>query len=118
MPQGQELHCYFPEEIYISSVLPTQTPQELRHFQKHCSAIYQNQEGLDIVYEHGINRIRQITSSPLNFQNLLWKTKTTLLLGEITECYSWICQQNRANHTTRVILEPAYQVNISWDECL
>ena len=118
MPQGQELHCYFPEEIYVSSVLTTRTPQELRHFQEYCSAIYQNQEGLDIVYEHGINRIRQITSSPLNFQTLLWKTKTTLSLRGITKCYSWIRRQNRANHTACIILEPAYQVNISWDKCL
>jgi hypothetical protein len=33
---SEGLFCGFLEEIYISSVLPTRTPRELRHFQQHC----------------------------------------------------------------------------------
>jgi hypothetical protein len=117
-PPHQELYCYYPEEIYLSSVLPTRTPRELRHFQEHCFRIYQHQEGLDIVYEHGINRIRQITTSPLNFQGLLWKSKTTLSIGGITEYYCWIRRHTRANNVARVNLEPPYQVDYDWTESL
>jgi hypothetical protein len=118
MPAHQELYCYYPEAIYLSSVLPTRTPRELRHFQEHCFRIYQHQEGLNIVYEHGINRIRQITTSPLNFQGLLWKSKTTLSIGGITEYYCWIRRHTRENNVARVNLEPAYQVDYDWTECL
>jgi hypothetical protein len=114
----QELYCYYPEAIYLSSVLPTRTPRELRHFQEHCFRIYQHQEGLDIVYEHGINRIRQITTSPLNFQGLLWKSKTTLSIGGITEYYCWIRRHTRANNVAHVNLEPAYQIDYDWTESL
>jgi hypothetical protein len=114
----KKLYCYYPEEIYLLSVLPTQTPRELRHFQEHCFRIYQHQEGLNIVYEHGINRIRQITTSPLNFQGLLWKSKTTLSIGGITEYYCWICRHTRANNVARVNPEPAYQVDYDWTESL
>jgi hypothetical protein len=116
MPAHQELHCYYPEEIYLSSVLPTRTPRELRHFQEHCFRIYQHQEGLNIVYEHGINRIRQVTTSPLNFQGLLWKSKTTLSIGGITKYYCWIRRHTRTNNVARVNLEPAYQVSYDWTE--
>jgi hypothetical protein len=90
MFENQELNCHFLEKIYVSSVLPTQTPRELRHFQQHCFNIYQHQEGLDVIFDQGLNRIRQITSSPLVFCNLLWKTKTTLSISGIEECYCWI----------------------------
>jgi hypothetical protein len=92
------------------------TPRELRHFQEHCFRIYQHQEGLDIVYEHGINRIRQVTTSPLNFQGLLWKSKTTLSIGGITEYYCWIRRHTRTNNVARINLEPAYQVDYDWTE--
>jgi hypothetical protein len=55
--ENQELNCHFPEEIYVSSVLPMQTPRELQHFQQHCFDIYQHQEGLDVVFDQGLNRI-------------------------------------------------------------
>jgi hypothetical protein len=55
--ENQELNCHFPEEIYISSVLPMRTLRELRHFQQHCFDIYQHQEGLDVVFDQGLNRI-------------------------------------------------------------
>ena len=30
--QAHMLHCHYPEKIYLSSVLPTRTPQELQSF--------------------------------------------------------------------------------------
>jgi hypothetical protein len=113
---SQESYPYLPEEIYLSSVLPTRTPRELRNFQEHCWSIYQHQEGLDVIYDQGINRIRGITSSPLHFQNLLWRSRTTLNLEGITECYCWIRRKIRPANTDRVYLEPAYQVNTPWSE--
>ena len=114
--KNQELNCHFPEEIYVSSVLPTRTPRELRHFQQHCFDIYQHQEGLDVVFDQGLNRIRQITSSPLVFRNLLWKMKTTLSISGIEECYCWIRRQNKANGGARVNLEPAVKVTYNWSD--
>ena len=112
----QDSYPYFPEEIFLSSVLPTRTPRELRAYQQHCWDIYQHQEGLDVVYDQGINRIRDITTSPLHFQNLLWRSKTTLTLGGIIECYCWIRRRIRNGNTDRVYLEPAYQVSYPWSE--
>jgi hypothetical protein len=112
----EENYCYLPEEIYLSSVLPTRTPRELRHFQRHCWRIYEHQEGANVVYEQGINHIRRITTSPLNFTNLLWRTKTVCSFGGIIEQYCWIRRRTRSNNSPRVYLEPAYQVTYSWSE--
>ena len=53
----QDLYCHFPEEIYLSSVLPTRTPRELRHFQDQCWRTYQGQEGLEVTYNYSIQDV-------------------------------------------------------------
>jgi hypothetical protein len=113
---SEGLFCGFPEEIYISSVLPTRTPRELRHFQQHCWDIYQRSENINVNYHQGINQIHRVTTSPLNFANLLWKSKTILSIGGITEFYCWIRRCSNAHQPTRASLEPAYQVDYNWSE--
>ena len=34
--RANELNCYYPEALYVSSVLPTRTPLELNKYRLHC----------------------------------------------------------------------------------
>ena len=34
--QAQEIHAFYPEQIYIASVIPTCSPIKLREFKHHC----------------------------------------------------------------------------------
>ena len=38
-PRANKLHCYYPEAIYVSSVLPTRTPLELHKFRQRCQIL-------------------------------------------------------------------------------
>ena len=112
--QIQDLHCHHPEEIYLSSVLPSRTPRELRYFQDHCWSIYQNRRGLETVFHHDLDESRQITTSPLHFQNLLWRTRTILSVNDITEEYYWIKRRTHIDRSDRPYLEPAYSITYPW----
>lgn len=100
----------------MASVLPTRTPGELRRFQEHCWGIYQLNEDLHVVYDQNIRRLHEYSTSPLHFVDLLWRSRTNLSLGGITEYYCWIRRQRRPHNTSRAILEPAFQVTYSWNE--
>jgi hypothetical protein len=71
---------------------------------------------IDYAFHQGLNRIHIITTSPLNFANLLWKSKVILSIHGIIEYYCWIRRRSSAHHATRASLEPAYQVNTDWNE--
>jgi hypothetical protein len=107
------LHHYYPEELYVSSVLPTRTPRELRHFQDHCWSIYQ-QRGIPCSITHGLDESRRITSSPLHFRNLLWRTVISFDKKGITELYYRITTYPRSNYPALPCLDPAYSVTYPW----
>jgi hypothetical protein len=86
-----QLNCYYPDREYLSKVLPTCDHQELTTFQQYCWDQYQTTSGQELVYNHGIERIYEFSTSPLNFENLLWRTKTTLSGPGIIEEYAYIC---------------------------
>jgi hypothetical protein len=113
--QALELHCYYPENIYVSSVLPTRTPRELQNFHEHCRQQYTSYSGLEVVFNHKLDQALGITTSPLNFQNLLWRTRIVLTPSGILEEYYWIRRRIRANSTDRATLEPAYNVAYPWN---
>ena len=112
--QAQELHCHYPEKIYLSSVLPMRTPRELREFQRHCRDKHDRQSGLEVIYSHSLYDLREITTSPLNFQNLLYRTCIILTSSGIIEIYAYIKRNPRAQSTDRAYLEPAYKVSYTW----
>ena len=107
------LYRYYPEEIYVSSVLPTRTPRELRHFQDHCWSIYQ-QRGSPCSITHGLDENRHITTSPLHFKNLLWRGAISFDRKGITELYYRITTYPRSNFPDLPCLEPAYSVTYPW----
>ena len=39
----QEIYAFYPEHIYIASVIPTCSPAELREFKHHCITLFTNQ---------------------------------------------------------------------------
>ena len=41
--QAQEIHAFYPEQIYITSVIPMHSPAELREFKHHCITQLTNQ---------------------------------------------------------------------------
>ena len=114
--QANELHCHYPEKIYLSSVLPTRTPQELRNFQQHCQARYQSGSGQEFVYEFHLQDLREITTSALNFQNLLYRNQVILTASGIIEYYARIRRNMRVNSTDTAYLEPAYEVLYTWNQ--
>ena len=110
----QELHCYYPQEIYLSSVLPTRTPRELRYLQDHCWKLYTHATHPQTRFTHSIDESYRITTSPLHFQNLLWRYITSFHDTGITEEYYWIKRSTRHNLPDRPYLEPAYSVFYPW----
>ena len=82
-------YCYYPENIYLGDALPTRTPRTLQAFKNHCRLQY-DQGRVTLVLDQPLDHLREFTSSPLNFQNLLWKGRTTVTHYSIFEEYYWI----------------------------
>ncbi|KAH9983006.1 hypothetical protein BJV77DRAFT_967025 [Russula vinacea] len=114
--QARELHCHYPEKIYLSSVLPTRTPRELQGFQHHCQEQYRTGSGQEFVYEFSLRDLREITTSALNFQNLLYRNQVILTASGIIEYYARIRRNTRVNSTDTAYLEPAYEVSYTWNQ--
>ena len=112
--RARRLDCYYPDGEYLSKVLPTRDHQELLAFQQYCFDQYQNSAGQDLIYNHGIERIYEFSTSPLNFENLLWRTKITLAPAGIIEEYAYIRRHSRNNGPDRTYLEQAFIVNYPW----
>ena len=112
--QSQELHCHFPEEIFLSSVLPSRTPRELRYFQDHCWQSFSKNRDLPPRIIHNLNKTRAFTTSPLNIENLYWRYSTELSELGITEEYYWIKRDVQLSRPVRPRLEPAYSVHYPW----
>jgi hypothetical protein len=110
---SQDLHSYYPEELFISSVLPTRTPRELRKFQDHCWKIFQQRQQ-SCSFAHTLDDSRRITTSPLHFQNLLWRGTISFEPQGITELYYRIKRLTRPDYPDRPFLEPAYSVTYPW----
>ena len=111
---NQQPYCYLPESLYISLHLPTRKPRELTIFKEHCHLQY-NHHCQALVLAHPLDRIHEITTEPLNFVNLLWRSKTTVSHFGIFEEYQWLCCKIQPHHPDRVIWQPAYQVFYPWD---
>lgn len=107
-----QLNCYLPDRIFISSVLPTRTPRELARFIEYCQDLVLTRP--QVIYYYPLGRISDVTTSPLNFQNLLWKSRVTINHLGIKEEYSWIRRHRRRNHPDQAKLEPAYEVHYNW----
>ena len=101
--QTQEVHAFYPEQIYIASVISMHSPAELREFMHHCITQLTNQTPPSLLYNHDLREIRHITTSTLHFQNLLWRKSVSITNNNITESYSWIrrlCfREDQTNHT-------------------
>ena len=113
--QGVPIVAHYPETIYVSEGLPTRTPRELRAFQEHCRLQYQ-QNQVTLVLDQPLNRLREIATSPLNFQGFLWRSRTTVTYLGIFEEYCWIRRQVRHHAPDHPILQPAYKVHYKWNE--
>jgi hypothetical protein len=103
---------YYLEGLYVSSVLPTRTPRDLRDFQHHCWNIYHAQPRTN--YIHRLDESHQITTSPLHFKNLLWRYATILFNTRIVEEYYWIKRDHRQGCPDRPRLESAYSITYPW----
>jgi hypothetical protein len=114
LPENQAYN-HLPEAIYVSDSLPTRKPQELQVFKQHCRLQF-NQSQTTIVWNQPLECLREISSSPLNFQNLLWKNRITVTAYRIIEEYHWIRRQIRHNIPDRAILQPAFRVEYWWNE--
>ena len=106
----ERLYHYRPEEIYISSVLPTRTPREVRHFQTNCWNILQENHG-PCSFAHNLDDVRKITANPLDFQGLLLRASVNVGPTEINEFYYRIKRSTRPGHRDRPYLEPVYRVS-------
>ena len=114
-PRDQVLYCYLPEQLYVSSVIPTRSPQELQEFKNHCLSIFESTNRQPAQRTHTLREVRQLTPSPLNFEGLLWRTVIKIDDVRITEEYYRISRRNQAESNARAYLEPAYQVVYAWN---
>ena len=112
--RARQLFAYYPQQIYVSEVLPTRNILELQAFQDWCRSEYEAQLGVEVVYNHPINHAREITTSLLNFQGLLWKARTVLSSSGIIEEYHYIRRITRPNRPDKPTLEPTYTVVYPW----
>ena len=112
--QAQEIYAFYPEQIYIASVIPMCSPAELREFKYHCITLFTNQTRPTLLFNHDLREIRRITSSALHFQNLLWRKSINISSNSITESYSWIRRRTLQGRTDQAHLEPAYQVTYQY----
>ena len=112
--QSQELHYYIPEELYVSSVLPTRTHREIRYFQDHCWKVFTKHHKRPCHFFHGLDESRRITTSPLHFLNLLWRAAVIIDDQGITEEYHWIKRRTLSHRPDIPYLQPAYSVTYPW----
>jgi hypothetical protein len=63
---------------------------------------------------HGLDESRNVTTSPLHFENLLWRYAIILHDQGITEEYYWIKHDRKRHRPDHPRLEPAYAVNYPW----
>jgi hypothetical protein len=110
-----ELFCHYPEEVYISSTLPTRTLREHQEFISHCRLQHQAEGGREVIHHRRLSEARQITANPLNFKGLLWKHRTILTSSGILEEYSYICKKTSHNAADRAYLVPAFDVFYEWN---
>jgi hypothetical protein len=108
--EAQEINAFYPEQIYISSVIPTRSPVELREFRNHCTQLLHTQNDPTVLIKHNLREILQITTSALHFQNLLWRGAIEISGNNITEQYSRIRRHTLQGRPDRANLEPAFQV--------
>ena len=114
--QAHALHCHHPEKIYLSSVLPMRTPRELQEFQQHCQSQYQEESGQEFVYEFSLRDLREITTSMLNFQNLLYRNQVIFTASGITKYYAHIKRNMCVHSMDTAYLEPVYEVLYTWTQ--
>ena len=112
--RSQELHYYIPEELFLSTVLPTRTHRELRYFQDHCWKIFNRHNRRPCHFYHGLDESRRITTSPLHFLNLLWRASIIIDDQGITEEYHWIKKRSISHRPDIPYLQPAYSVSYPW----
>jgi hypothetical protein len=110
------LYSYYPEDLYLSSVLPTRNPAEIGEFLSHCRAEYNESSGQETIHYHNLTDVRQITTSVLHFQNLLLRHRIIINGAGVIEEYARIKRQNRANALDKAYLEPAYKVQYKWNQ--
>jgi hypothetical protein len=110
------LYSYYPEDLYLSGVLPTRNPAEIGEFLSHCRAEYNESSGQETIHYHNLTDVRQITTSVLHFQNLLLRHRIIINGAGVIEEYARIKRQNRANALDKAYLEPAYKVQYEWNQ--
>ena len=115
-PRPEPLYCYYPEYFYLGLTLPTRNPGELAEFLQHCRLINTNNGGIDFHLLHPLTETRQFTSSTLNFENLLWKSRTLVTPSQVVEEYQWIRRLQRTHRPDKAYLEPAYKVTYAWNQ--
>ena len=108
--QAQAVHAFYPEQIYITSVIPMRSPAVLREFRHHCITQLMNQTQQSHLCDHDLREIDHITTSTLHFQNLLWRQSVNITHNNITESFSWIRRCHLQGRPDQAYLEPAYQV--------
>jgi hypothetical protein len=112
LPITEGLHPYYPEYSFLAENIPTRNYTELVQFFNHCRALITVQPTVHI--NHPLNRLRDITTDPLNFVNFLWRVQVTITLQGITERFSYIKRRVRNGHPDKAVLEPAFDVSFIW----
>lgn len=114
---ADENQSYPPDRLFLSTVLPTRSPRALRTFIDECWRLFYasfSANQAPLIIQHPLDEINAITTSPLHFQNLLWRSQIILTEDGITEEYSWIRRQTRPDYPDRPYLDPVFRVYYAW----
>ena len=107
---AQADHTFYPEQIYIASVISMCSPAERREFKHHCITQLTNQTWPNLVFQHDLREIEHITTSTIHFQNLLWRWSVNIANNNITESFSWIRRCTLQGQPDQTYLESSYHV--------
>jgi len=109
---ASELHAFYPEYTFLSGTLPTRNYRELVQFFEHCQNLIIGQSIVHV--NHPLARLQDITNTPLNFVNFLWRVQVTITHSGIVERFSYIRRRVRRGQPDRAILEPAFDISYTW----
>ena len=116
IPRVIELHCYYPEQLYIGDAPPQRNKLALTEFKDHCKELYLSSSTDNVIFAQPISQALTITSHILNFEGLVWRTKTSIGPAGIFEDYSHIHRQIRHGRADRAVLTQRFQVFYPWND--
>lgn len=100
-----------PDQIYLSTTLPTRNRAELRSFVNHCTYLLQQRTERRIT--HPLTKLHDITSHPFVFEGYIWRYRIIITRAGVLEDYRTVVRTATGRATAQ--LQYFATVFYSWD---